>query len=106
MIAGGKATAYTLFNTHCIWQPGPCWWSNEVCSLLNDNHAGCEKQPRMCVESETENAMPLLEESSKKTKQERRHERVVWITAIVLGSILILLVILIASIDDFSWILS
>lgn len=50
--------------------------------------------------------MPLLEESSKKTKQERRHERVVWITAIVLGSILILLVILIASIDDFSWILS
>ena len=49
--------------------------------------------------------MPLLVESRKKTKQEIRHERVVWMMAIVLGLILILLVILFASIDDFSYIL-
>jgi hypothetical protein len=60
----------------------------------------------MCVESETENAMPLLVESRKKTSQEKRHERIVWILAIVLGSILIFLVILFASIDDFSYVLS
>jgi hypothetical protein len=47
--------------------------------------------------------MPLLYE---KTKPRKSQERAVWITAIVLGSILILLAILIASIQDYSWILS
>ena len=50
--------------------------------------------------------MPLLAEARKKTRQHRSNKRALWITAIVLGSILILLSILLASIDDYSWLAS
>ena len=64
-----------------------------------------ETQLRIRFESEAEGTMPLLVETRKKTKHQS-NERALWITAIVLGLILILLVILIASIDDYSWMLS
>jgi hypothetical protein len=51
-------------------------------------------------------AMPLLAEARKKTKQHRSNKRALWITAIVLDSILILLAILLASIDDYRWLAS
>jgi uncharacterized membrane protein len=53
----------------------------------------------------TETTMPLLEKTEKKrrTRRYRRRIRVLWITAIVLGSIMILGAILLASMDDYSW---
>jgi hypothetical protein len=48
--------------------------------------------------------MPLLYEARKTTRES--NERVVWMVVIVLGLILVAGVILFASIDDFSWILS
>jgi hypothetical protein len=47
--------------------------------------------------------MPLVYE---RTRQRRSQVRILWIMAIVLGSILILGTILIASIDNFSWMVS
>ena len=51
--------------------------------------------------------MPLLEKAAtkKRTRGYRQHNRAVWITAIVLGSIMILGAILLACMDDYSWLI-
>lgn len=105
ILAGLFADRYTL--AHESLHFGNQAASGRVAGLdpAGGNQWGEYEELKINVESEAESAMPLLVKTRKRKRSRfyRYRVRVLWIAVIVLGLMMILGAILLASMKDYDW---